>query len=80
MNSKTMPRPAKKFPTRRLNLEMSNSVRKKLEKLQQQTEADSLAEVIRRSLAVYDFLWSEKRKGGKLVIKSSDGDKEVVII
>ena len=75
-----MPRPARSEPTRRLNLEMTESVRTRLEALRHQTEADSLAEVIRRSLAVYDFLLSEKEKGGKLVIKTSNGDKEVILL
>lgn len=48
----------------RLNLEMSQSVRRRLESLRVRTEADSLAEVVRRALAVYDevygkLLWVE---------------------
>jgi hypothetical protein len=75
-----MPRIAKTVPTRRLTMEMTEDVRKKLECLREETQADSLAEVIRRALAVYDFLWREKAEGAKLVVKGSKGDKELVLL
>ena len=59
---------------------MSDSVRKRLEKLRDEIDADSLAEVIRRSLATYEFLYTQTKKGKKLIIKSSDGEKEVVLL
>jgi hypothetical protein len=67
-------------PTRRLNLEMSEESRKKLESLRKETSADSLAEVIRRALAVYDFLWREKTSGGKLLVKGPKGERELVLL
>ena len=75
-----MPRIAKNVPTRRLNLEMSQRVRERLERLRDQTGADSLVEVIRRSLAVYELLWSEQEKGGKLVVRRPDGDAEMMLV
>jgi hypothetical protein len=75
-----MPRIAKNVPTSRLNLEMAESVRQQLEQLRDRTQADSLAEVIRRALAVYDFLWTEKDKGNALVVKSERGEREVVLL
>ena len=74
-----MPRIKKKRPTCRMNLEMSEQVRQKLENLSEENDL-SLAEVIRRSLAVYDLLWSEMKKGGKIIIRGSDGEKEVMIV
>jgi hypothetical protein len=72
-----MPRTKKKYPaTERLNLIMSKKVRLRLERLRDQIDADSLAEVIRYSLAVYDFLLSEKKRGGELLVRSSDGKTE----
>jgi len=38
------------------------------------TEADSLTEVIRRSLAVYDYLWGERSKGGKILVRTVNED------
>ncbi|MBU0718263.1 MAG: ribbon-helix-helix protein, CopG family [Planctomycetes bacterium] len=75
-----MPRIAKNVPTRRLNLEMSEAVREALENLRDTTDADSLTEVIRRSLAVYDFLWAEKKQGGKITVKGPAGEKEIVLL
>ncbi len=75
-----MPRTAKRFPTRRLSLEISEDARKNLEALRDKTQADSLTEVIRRALAVYDFLWSQKQKGAKLVVNGPDGEKELVLL
>lgn len=46
----------------------------------EETEADSLTEVIRRALAVYDVLWEEKRKGGTTIIRNGTGEKELILI
>jgi hypothetical protein len=68
-------------PKVRLNLEVSEAVRAKLEELRERTGAESFVEVIRRSLAIYDFLRSEKEEGGTLVLKGRDGrEREVVVL
>ena len=59
---------------------MSDNVRKRLEKLRDEIDADSLAEVIRKSLATYEFLFSQTKKGAKVIIKSSGEEKEVILI
>ena len=74
-----MPRQKKRHPACRMNLEMSRKVRDKLETLSDETDM-SLAEVIRKSLAVYDLLWSEMKKGGTIVIRGPDGEKELIIV
>jgi len=51
-----------------------------MEVLRDETDAHSLTEVISRSLAVYDFLWSQKKAGGKLLIQDSEGTRELVIL
>lgn len=75
-----MPRLPKTHPTRRLSLEMSEVVRQNLEDLRDRTQADSMTEVIRRALAVYELLWDEKTKGAKLVLRAPDGEKEVILL
>lgn len=77
-----MPRLAKNIKTRRLNLEVSEAVRDALERLRDLTEADSLTEVIRRSLAVYDYLWNEKASGSVIMIKDRGNrqEKELVLL
>ena len=51
-----------------------------MEELRDETGAHSLTELISRSLAVYDYLWEQKKAGGKLLIQDSDGAREVVIL
>jgi hypothetical protein len=74
-----MPRIAK-GPKVRLNLELTEEVRRKLEALREKTDADSLAEVIRRSLAVYDLLCEHRGSGGAIILRDEHGvDREVII-
>jgi hypothetical protein len=67
-------------PKARLNLEMSEDVRTRLENLRERTDADSLAEVVRRALAVYDLLWSEREGNGTFFIKRADGETKEVLL
>lgn len=62
-----------------MNLEMPPQVRQKLEKLSEES-GHSLSEVVRRSLAVFELLWSETQDGGTIVIRNGKKEKEVVII
>lgn len=60
---------------------MSLQVRERLENLREQTDADSLTEVIRRSLAVYEFLQDGIHDGGKVVMRRKDGSElEVALL
>jgi hypothetical protein len=61
-------------PTRRLNLKLTAEVSDRLENLQQATGAASLTEVIARSLAVYEALWSAKDEGSTITITPQGGD------
>jgi len=64
----------------RFNLYIGDKELAKLKALAKSGEI-SLSEVVRRSLAVYEFLDKEKRSGGKLVIRSTlGGEKEVVLL
>lgn len=62
-------------------MDLPESLRHRLENLQEQTDADSLSEVMRRALAVYDFLWQEKSKGSATIVKDEDGkERELVLM
>lgn len=74
-----MPRLARKSPTSRLTLEMAVQVRKELEHLRDKTNADSLAEVIRRALAVYDTLWTEKARGNRIILRAGKEERELLL-
>lgn len=70
-----MTRPKK--PKRvRLNLELSETVRKNMDKIRDDTDADSLSEVIRRALALYDFLVHRKAEGCEVVLRNKDTGEE----
>ncbi len=75
-----MPRIARNKVTKRLNLEMSEQVRKRLERLRDETDADSLAEVFRTAIAVYDFVWDQKRQGHQIFTRTPTGDQEIHLL
>ena len=75
-----MARPKRTKETRRLNLEMSREARERLERLRDATDADSLSEVVRKSLALYERLWQEWEAGGQLVIRHDSDDRERLLM
>ena len=76
-----MPRiPKKNQTTQRLTLNMTGAVRSQLEDLRERTGADTLAEVVRHSLALYVFIVKERESGGKLFVENGDARKEVELI
>ena len=75
-----MPRPKQEQEKRKLTLELSLPVRERLTSLQQRSEADSLTEVIRRSLALYDLLLAARENGEEIIIRSRDGEKKLALV
>lgn len=75
-----MPRPKQDQEKRKLTLELSLPVRERLTSLQQRSEADSLTEVIRRSLAIYDLLLAARENGDEIIIRSRDGEKRLALV
>lgn len=74
-----MPRP-KKSPRVRLNLEMSEQMRKDLEFLKTATQSDSLAETLRRAMYLYKYLHHEFELGSKLIVRDKSGEEIRVIV
>ena len=54
-------------------------MRQRLERLKAQTEADSLTEVIRRALAVYELLLEQKQAGWETIVRRDDSERSVLI-
>ncbi|MGF6534308.1 hypothetical protein P3T20_005112 [Paraburkholderia sp. GAS206C] len=74
-------RAARKQPKVRLNLDMSVEVKEQIEALRDRMHADSMSEVIRRALAIYDFLLTQQADGSITVIRSKDGsEKQIPLI
>ncbi|MDC3955182.1 hypothetical protein [Polyangium jinanense] len=77
-----MARMASKDEKVRLNLEVPKRVRERLERVQEMSEADSLTEVIRRALTLYDALLTTAREDkGKLLVRYEDGsERELMLV
>ena len=76
-----MARPPSGEARTRLSLELPTRVRDRLERLREISEADSLTEVIRRALTIYDVLLATTREeGGKVILRRQDGSEREVII
>lgn len=61
-------------------MELAATVKQKLEELRDTTQADSLGEVVRRAVSLYDYLLDEQRSGRRLISRGVDEEKEVVLI
>jgi hypothetical protein len=61
-----------------MNLDVGPKARAKLEALSGETE-QSYSEILRNALAVYATLWSELKKGGSLIIRGTDSEKELIL-
>lgn len=62
----------------RLNLELPPRVRENLARLQDETESASIAEVIRRALALFDVVVEHSKDGGDIILRKKDGSEQVL--
>ena len=65
---------------KRLNLILGINVYKRIEKLRIENDKSSVTDVIRRSLAVYDFLLSRRKEGARIFVENEEGKQELVIL
>ena len=72
--------PRNRQQVRRLSLEMNEAVRDRLEELRDRIHADSLSEVIRRALSVYDLLAVEHAKGARPILRYKNGNERELIL
>ena len=75
-----MPRMPNKLKGGRLNLEIGKDIRDRMEELRDESGSRSLTDVVSRALAVYEYLWRQKKAGGKVLIKDSEGTRELVLL
>ena len=64
----------------RLNLEMTEATRSRLEHLRDATNADSMAEVVRRALEMYDFVRTEESAGGDVIMRRGTKETHIKIL
>ena len=63
-------------PKIRLNLDLSPRAKERIEDLRTRSDAESLVEVVRRALALYDKLLTIDEKEGKIIFENPDGTQE----
>lgn len=63
----------------RLNIELSDVSRTTLDRLRKETNADSLVEVVKRALNIYDYVHTASKAGERIVIKYANGEEKEVI-
>ncbi len=56
----------------------SPTVIERLHELMEKTGTDSIAEVTRNAIALYDLVVEHQEQGGKLIFKHSDGQEETL--
>jgi hypothetical protein len=61
---------------------MDVEVRQRLEDLRERTKAESLTEVIRRALAVYETLWRSREEGQSVWIgeRGDESKRELLLL
>lgn len=77
-----MSRPKRELSERaRLHLEVPMRVREQLERLRDTSGADSITEVVRRSLAVYEAMLTASRDGRVVIVRDKDGtERELLLV
>jgi hypothetical protein len=72
-----MVRPPNSDQRSRLHLELPGRLRARLDELRRLTEADSVTEVVRRAVAIYDVLVTRREL---VFLRSADGTEREVLI
>ena len=75
-----MSRELKWIEARQLNLRLSDQIVERMEQLKEETGACTLADMVSRSLALYDFVCAKSKSGAKLLIQDTEGTREVLIV
>lgn len=75
-----MSRQTRKQPKVRVNLDLSPALKDRLKLLREQTEADSMSEVIRRALILYEYLWENRTEEGLGIVRRSDNRELLVLL
>jgi hypothetical protein len=66
--------------TIRVSLEVSPKVKDLFEEVRDKSDAPSLSDAFRKSLAVLAMLLEHTAKGGKIVLEGEDGSREILKI
>ncbi len=76
-----MSRHASEEPKVRLNLELPERLRGRLDQLRATSEAGTITEVVKKAVALYDVLLSANRNGReRVILRSADGTERELLI
>ena len=75
-----MPRIRKRFKTNRLTLELPEPIRNRLEEMRDETMADTLSEVVRRALQLFDFVTTCSQQGAHVLVRNEKGQETDLLI
>ena len=64
----------------RLNLALDDAAFSKLKKLEKETTAGSMTQVIARALALYEAIVQQKKNGGRVFFEKEDIYHELLIL
>lgn len=64
----------------RVNLELTQPARARLERLVELSDADSMTEVVRRALVVYEIMLMNQAKEGESILVLADGTERRLVI
>ena len=76
-----MPRHASEEPKVRLNLELPERLRGRLDQLRAMSEAGTITQVVKRAVTLYDVLLSAIRNGReRVILRSTDGTERELLL
>lgn len=75
-----MGRSPRKTPKVRVNLDLPPGSKARLERLRDTTEADSMSEVVRRALALYEAVREATGSCERVEILGQDGKRHLIVL
>ncbi len=55
-------------------------MRERLDDMRERSEADSITEVIRRALSLFDLALKQREGGGEVIFRGPDGDEQKLVL
>lgn len=66
--------------TKRLNLELSEQTRSKLESLVARSDSGTLTTAVKRALTLYDLVLTHQQNGGEVILRDAAGNEQRLVI
>ena len=60
----------------RLNLEFPPPIHQQMQVVQERSNASSITETLRRSIALYDLITEHVSEGGQVILRDANGEEE----